>query len=145
MKSLVSASNPDGDITKELGGGGGGRHVYSIYIASYDSSSQTIPYSSYHYEVYTTKDYQLEKGKATKITNFTDSNYDELRSVGLYTAGGYYSDNVSNNYLVVSQLEIMQPNKYRIWGFRPSSKEFGVAQVENVVGTESDVKVVQNF
>ena len=24
LKSLVSASNPDGDITKELGGGGGG-------------------------------------------------------------------------------------------------------------------------
>ena len=116
LKSLVSASNPDGDITKELGGGGGGqaRHVYSIYIASYDSSSQTIPYSSYHYEVYTTKDYQLEKGKATKITNFVDSNYDELRSVGLYPAGGYYSNNVSNNYLVVSQLEIMKPNRYRI-------------------------------
>ena len=93
---------------------GGGRHVYSIYIASYDSSSQTIPYSSFHYEVYTTKDYKLEKGKATQITNFVDSNYDELRSVGFYPAGGYYSNNVSNNYLVVSQLEIMKPNRYRI-------------------------------
>lgn len=35
LKSLVSASNPDGDITKELGGGGGGgakiyRHCISI-------------------------------------------------------------------------------------------------------------------
>lgn len=28
LKSLVSASNPDGDITKELGGGGGGGNLY---------------------------------------------------------------------------------------------------------------------
>ena len=28
LKSLVSASNPDGDITKELGGGGGSINLY---------------------------------------------------------------------------------------------------------------------
>ena len=28
LKSLVSESNPDGDITKELGGGGGGDELY---------------------------------------------------------------------------------------------------------------------
>ena len=30
LKSLVSATNPDGDITKELGGGGGGFNKYKI-------------------------------------------------------------------------------------------------------------------
>ena len=38
LKSLVSASNPDGDITKELGGGGGGGgntlYEYHLYFAS---------------------------------------------------------------------------------------------------------------
>ena len=33
LKSLVSASNPDGDITKELGGGGGGnKYIHSVEI-----------------------------------------------------------------------------------------------------------------
>ena len=39
LKSLVSASNPDGDITKELGGGGGGNlyhHALRINGASQD-------------------------------------------------------------------------------------------------------------
>lgn len=31
LKSLVSASNPDGDITKELGGGGGGGGEGKLY------------------------------------------------------------------------------------------------------------------
>ena len=46
LKSLVSASNPDGDITKELGGGGSARHGYSIFVQG-----------NFHYEVYTIKDY----------------------------------------------------------------------------------------
>lgn len=44
LKSLVSASNPDGDITKELGGSS--RHGYMIIIND-----------KLQYEVYTTKDY----------------------------------------------------------------------------------------
>ena len=44
LKSLVSTSNPDGDITKELGGSA--RHGYMIIIND-----------SLHYEIYTTKDY----------------------------------------------------------------------------------------
>ena len=34
LKSLVSESNPDGDITKELGGGGGGGGAAKIYCHS---------------------------------------------------------------------------------------------------------------
>lgn len=138
----------NGKLSSAAAGGGGSgtpRHVYSIYISSRRSSSDIVPYSSFHYEVYTTKDYQLEKGKATEIENFVDSNYDELRSVGLYTAGGYYSNNVSNNYIVVSQLEIMKPNRYRIWGYLPLSKEFSFAQISGIVGATATVEVVQNF
>lgn len=42
LKSLVSGTNPDGDITKELGGGGGGsiqlyhHHIYLNYTESSD-------------------------------------------------------------------------------------------------------------
>lgn len=42
LKSLVSASNPDGDITKELGGGGGGSiqlYHHHIYLNYNESSS----------------------------------------------------------------------------------------------------------
>ena len=45
LKSLVSASNPDGDITKELGGDSA-RHGYMIIIND-----------KLYYEIYTTKDY----------------------------------------------------------------------------------------
>ena len=45
LKSLVSASNPDGDITKELGGGFA-RHGYMVILND-----------KIHYEIYTTKDY----------------------------------------------------------------------------------------
>lgn len=44
LKSLVSTSNPDGDITKALGGSS--RHGYMIIINN-----------KLQYEVYTTKDY----------------------------------------------------------------------------------------
>ena len=45
LKSLVSASNPDGDITKELGGGGGGgsiqlyrHHIYLYYKDDFNNT-----------------------------------------------------------------------------------------------------------
>ena len=45
LKSLINASNPDGDITKELGGDST-RHGYMIIIND-----------KLHYVIYTTKDY----------------------------------------------------------------------------------------
>ena len=51
LKSLVSASNPDGDITKELGGGGGGSSKITITATKSDwtGSGQTphAKWSSY--------------------------------------------------------------------------------------------------
>ena len=39
LKSLVSASNPDGDITKELGGGGTTNTIYRHPIHLYDNKT----------------------------------------------------------------------------------------------------------
>ena len=39
LKSLVSASNPDGDITKELGGGGGGGGAITQHKVLFQNSS----------------------------------------------------------------------------------------------------------
>ena len=47
LKSLVSASNPDGDITKELGGGGTTNKLYqhSIHLYDTDKSIYLVLYS----------------------------------------------------------------------------------------------------
>ena len=94
LNSLVSASNPDGDITKELGGKP--RHAYRINNNN-----------SYWYIVYSTKDYNFEIGKSNYIgSDFdTNDNYKELRSSGIYPANGFVnlSDTV---YLSVMQITI---------------------------------------
>lgn len=49
LKSLISASNPDGDITKELGKGGGGTtntlYQHSIHLYGADNSVYLVLYS----------------------------------------------------------------------------------------------------
>ena len=47
LKSLVSASNPDGDITKELGGGSGG-NLYHHAIRIKRDSAQDIVFDIYN-------------------------------------------------------------------------------------------------
>lgn len=100
LKSLVSESNPDGDITKELGGGGGGgdsgsaRHCYSISV-----DGQFI------YIVNTEKNYNFMIGKKNTVPDFiSNPDYAELHAGGdksyndyrCYPAIGTYtgSDNV---------------------------------------------------
>ena len=48
LKSLVSASNPDGDITKELGGGGGGGNLYHHAIRIEWSTREDIVFDIYN-------------------------------------------------------------------------------------------------
>ena len=51
LKSLVSASNPDGDITKELGGGGGGSSKITITATKSDwSGDGQTPHASWSTE-----------------------------------------------------------------------------------------------
>ena len=96
LKSLVSASNPDGDITKELGGGGSEIHGYRIRI---DDTA--------HYITYTSKNFNYKIGESVIVNDFTtNTDYKELRTAGYYPAGGYYYDSQRNYKLVVDILEI---------------------------------------
>ena len=57
LKSLVSASNPDGDITKELGGGGASKiylhsisivaSEYQLFINIYSTSNTKLTYKAF--------------------------------------------------------------------------------------------------
>lgn len=64
LKSLVSASNPDGDITKELGGGGGGTGggesttLYRHCIRLVGKSSNPVDIISFN--LYTTNSAKIE-------------------------------------------------------------------------------------
>ena len=49
LKSLVSASNPDGDITKELGGGGGSIRLYNHHIYLYYKDVDDYGYVYFDY------------------------------------------------------------------------------------------------
>ena len=92
LKSLVSASNPDGDITKELGGPT--RHGYRI-----------IGNNTFHYTVYITKNYNFQIGKVNEINDFkTNDNYKELRAVGTYPAAGYFENPFSKLILNTFQI-----------------------------------------
>ena len=73
LKSLVSASNPDGDITKELGGGGGGTiHLYSVELTG--SANE-----KFYYLASSANDY----GESASALNFgTNQTYADLRKIG---------------------------------------------------------------
>ena len=110
LNSLVSASNPDGDITKELGGGGNTRHVYMVDLIN-----------SCYYIVHTTKDYNLPIGQPTeRILDFqTNDNYKELRSNGWYPAAGYYT-----NGKPAIKLQIVDDNTFRLWIYNTSNSNY---------------------
>ena len=95
LKSLVSASNPDGDITKELGGSA--MHGYMVIVND-----------KLHYEVYTTKDYNWTIGAKINISSqlWTNNDYKELRSPGTYPAAGCYKLPSSSESVIVSMIEI---------------------------------------
>ena len=113
-KSLVSESNPDGDITKELGGGGGGgggsgsaRHCYFV-----DVDGQFV------YIVYTEKNYNFTIGKQNTVADFmSNPDYAELHAGGesfndkrCYPAIGMYTghDDVRR---IVRELQLINNHK----------------------------------
>ena len=113
LKSLVSASNPDGDITKELGGAGGSvRHAYRIVVNYYC-----------WFLSFSTKDYGFEIGKKTDIPQdfYTNDDYKDLLSEGYHPAGGYYD--VDQLGLICSYVYVSAiPNNYTIGGYSVSEK-----------------------
>ena len=88
LKSLVSESNPDGDITKELGGGGGKTYLHSITISS---SSYDIYINIY----------------SNSNTTLTLSTFEELvRNCGKVICTGFYNTSTTYgiaNYIAYSQ------------------------------------------
>ena len=82
LKSLVSASNPDGDITKALGGGE--QHLYRLLL------------DNLWYISITPKDYGFNIGEYTSApSDFTiNDKYKDLRSEGVHAVGGIYKYNI---------------------------------------------------
>ena len=80
LNSLVSSTNPDGDITKALGGGGNAIHAYMIILSN-----------TFYYIAYTSRDFAFTIGSpSATIANFADStNYDELKTAGVHQAAGF--------------------------------------------------------
>lgn len=124
LKSLVSSTNPDGDITKELGGGSA-RHGYSIFVQG-----------SFHYEVYTTKDYGWEIGKFNYIGNFKSDNYKELRNIGNYPASGFWRGSSGSKKEIIFRLQIDTNNRYSIFGYDVVS---GNSITEGMSSTDLDI------
>ena len=96
LKSLVSASNPDGDITKELGGGGGGGSGSAMHCYYVDVDRQFI------YIVNTEKNYNFTIGEENVVSNFISNNYKELRTEGNHIAIGYYNGSGGEQRIVRS-------------------------------------------
>ena len=113
LKSLVSASNPDGDITKELGGGSQ-IHGYSIIVNN-----------TFHYEVYTTKDYNLGIGQQTTIEQFFANNdYAELRPDGYHPAAGYYRKSFDGSDVIVNLFKISNGGSYYVAGYNMTKSKY---------------------
>ena len=77
---------------KEVGGGGGARHGYTIFVKDVCVDNENVS-STFHYEIYTTKNYNLTIGTENAIADFlTNEDYKELRAIGSYPAAGYFAN-----------------------------------------------------
>ena len=110
LKSLGSASNPDGDITKELGGGDSSIHAYRLLIDDYC-----------WFLSFTKKNYGYKIGEKTDIPTdfYTSDNYKDLLYKGYHPAGGYY-----NGDSIDTQASFVQISTtgYTIGGYLVSDK-----------------------
>lgn len=124
LKSLVSASNPDGDITKELGGGGGGGgggeakklYKHSVYVSG--------NYGKFEITFYNYNDVAI-KSETKLIT--------AMQSIGEIIATGYIK-NGSSVYNVYSVYFQSSNQTVRAVGYKvdPNSGE-GVITIEWVL------------
>lgn len=119
LQSLVSNTNPDGDITKELGGQA--RHAYMVSVNR-----------TFQYVIYTTKDYDWEIGatKYISVSDFmTDNNYKELTPKGKAPASGFYYDNSKSIELIPFQIESTSTRGFWILhGTNLATKEYKTAE-----------------
>ena len=72
------------------GGGGSARHGYTVFVKDVAVDNNNMS-STFHYEIYTTKNYNLTIGTENAVADFlTNEDYKELRAIGSYPAAGYY-------------------------------------------------------
>lgn len=110
LASLISDTNPDGDVAKELAGNVA-RHGYRI-----------IGNNTFHYTVDTTKNYNFKIGKVNEISDFkTNDNYKELRAVGRYPAAGYFEN--AFNKLILNTFTMRDDGYYGFDGYDVKSSE----------------------
>lgn len=123
----------NGKLSSSAAGGGGGGsqiHGYSIVVNG-----------TFHYEVYTTKDYNLQIGQETTIEEFfVNNDYAELRQKGHYPAAGYYLKSFDGSDIIVNLFQVgngsyyvygynMTKSKYEGTGITPGRSSAGVIQL----------------
>ena len=86
------------------------RHAYRVVVND-----------SFHYLVYTTKNYGWPIGKMITLGNFGNDEYAELRAVGYYSAGGVYKSDTSA--IIVNTFRIIGPYQYSVYGYNLETKE----------------------
>lgn len=80
----------NGKLSSAAAGGGSARHGYTIFVTDVAADNNNVN-STFHYEIYTTKNYNLKIGTENAVADFlTDDSYKELRAIGSYPAAGYY-------------------------------------------------------
>ena len=102
LKSLVSASNPDGDITKELGGGGGGggstAKLYQHTITASSSNDGTVEITFYNHN-------NVAVDSKTKLET-------TIQGIGEITATGYFT---KGSYVYIVFSAYFDLNRYRVY------------------------------
>ena len=112
LKSLVSASNPDGDITKELGKGGGGGNLYhhalrfkdnreDIVFDIYNKQSEQLTFDTLKTALIDTQvscsGYRWQESKMWHVSRLYLANHNTDIHVDLYTIEGQTATtNVAN-------------------------------------------------
>ena len=127
LKSLVSASNPDGDITKELGGKQ--RHRYSVYIGDI------------YYVAYTEKDYNFNIGGYAYLYDFlSNKEYYELRKYKNYPACGCYAKGTDKR--VVSSILLSDLTTWYVLGYNLGKQE---ANSQIKIDIPETIKVMKSY
>ena len=94
--------------------GGSQIHGYSVIVNG-----------TFHYEVYTTKNCNLEIGQETTIQKFfVNNDYAELRQDGYYPAAGYYRKSFDGSDIIVNLFEINNNGSYYIGGYNMTKSKY---------------------
>lgn len=124
----------NGKLSSSATGSGGSQiHGYSIIFNG-----------TFHYDVYTTKDYNLEIGKQTNIEQFFINNdYAELHQNGYYyPAAGYYRKSFDGSNIIVNLFEINDSKSYYINGYNLTNSKY---ESINITPGYSSADVIQLF